>query len=51
MKNDYPQSSQPELPCIGVFFNLFKSKKQLSIQNCLQKKEIEILEDPNPYYL
>ncbi|OVE79576.1 hypothetical protein BVY01_02160 [bacterium I07] len=26
-----------------VSFNLFKSKKQLSIQNCLQKKEIEIL--------
>jgi putative transposase len=26
-----------------AFFNLFKSKKQLSIQNCLQKKEIEIL--------
>ena len=26
-----------------AFFNLFKSKKQLLIQNCLQKKEIEIL--------
>ena len=26
-----------------VILNLFKSKKQLSIQNCLQKKEIEIL--------
>ncbi len=29
---------------IGIFFNLFKSKKQLSIHNCLQRKEIEILE-------
>ena len=26
-----------------ALFNLFKSKKQLSLQNCLQKKEIEIL--------
>ena len=32
---------------IGVFFNLFKSKKKLSIQNCLQKKEIEILKRQN----
>jgi transposase InsO family protein len=28
---------------IGTIFNLFKSKKELLIQNCLQKKEIEIL--------
>jgi len=30
-----------------AIFNLFKSKKQLSIQNCLQKKEIEILKRQN----
>jgi len=32
---------------IGAFYNLLKSKKQLSIQNCLQKKEIEILKRQN----
>lgn len=30
-----------------AFFSLFKSSKQLSIQNCLQKKEIEILKRQN----
>jgi len=32
---------------IGVVFNLFKSKKELLIQNCLQKKEIEIFKRKN----
>ncbi len=30
-----------------AIFNLLKSKRQLSIQNCLQKKEIEILKRQN----
>jgi hypothetical protein len=28
---------------IGAIFNLLKSKKELLIQSCLQKKEIEVL--------
>jgi hypothetical protein len=32
---------------IGAIFNLFKSKKELIIQSCLQKKEIEILRRQN----
>jgi len=32
---------------VGVIFNLLKSKKELIIQICLHKKEIEVLQRQN----